>query len=197
MRLVLKILIGLLAVFVLLAVGLHVAAKSGREAEQAFLGVLQKTLVVSSSSFPPNGDMPVSCSCKGKEISPALLWENPYPAVESYVVLATDYDVPTPAFTLYNLSHWVVYNLPASVRSLPEGVTVEQLRMLGGKIGKNGTGDANYIGPCPPLGRHGYVFRVYALDQALSFTELPGKQQVLDAMKGHVLGYGELTGYFQ
>ncbi|WP_080238524.1 YbhB/YbcL family Raf kinase inhibitor-like protein [Spirosoma rigui] len=197
MRSLFKILLGLLAVFLLLAIGLHVAATSSRAAEEASLNVLRKTVDVSSSSFPPNGDMPVSCSCKGKELSPALLWESPDQAVESYVVLATDYNVPTPAFSLYNLSHWVVYNLPASVRSLPEGVTAEQLRMLGGKVGKNGMGDTRYIGPCPPVGRHGYVFRVYALDQMLSFTELPGKQDVLDAMQGHVIGYGELTGYFQ
>jgi Raf kinase inhibitor-like YbhB/YbcL family protein len=197
MRLLFKILIGLFAGLLLLAIGLHVAATSGRADEQAALSTLRKILTVSSSSFPPNGDMPVSCSCKGGDVSPALLWENPGPAVESYVVLATDYDVPIPAFSLYNLSHWVVYNLPASVRSLPEGVTAEQLRMLGGKVGKNGMGDARFIGPCPPLGRHGYVFRVYALDQMLPFTKLPGKQDVLDAMQGHILGYGELTGYFQ
>lgn len=197
MRLLFKILIGLLAAFVLLAAGMYIRAKTGWEAEQSSLSTLRKTVEVSSSSFPPDGDMPVSCSCKGKELSPALSWKNPDPAVESYVILATDYDVPTPAFPLYNLSHWVVYNLPASVLSLPEGVTAEQLHMLGGKIGKNGTGDARYIGPCPPVGRHGYVFRVYAIDQVLSFTKLPGKQEVLDAMKGHVLSYGELTGYFQ
>lgn len=197
MRLLARILAGLIIGFVLLAVGLHSSATGDRETELAHLSTLKNTLSVSSRSFPPNGDMPVSCSCKGKERSPELRWENARPNVESYVVLATDYDVPVPAFPLYSLSHWVVYNLPASVRSLPEGVTSEQLRLLGGKIGKNGTGDPTYIGPCPPAGRHAYVFRVYALDQMLSFTNLPGKQAVLSAMNGHVLGYGELTGYFQ
>lgn len=197
MRLFSRILIGLVIGFILVALGLYVLAKSGRETELADLSTLKKTVLLSSSSFPPNGDMPINCTCNGQELSPALLWEGARPDVESYVVLTTDYDVPTPAFPLYNLSHWVVYNLPASVRSLPEGVTAEQMRMLGGKVGKNGTGDAKYIGPCPPVGRHAYVFRVYALDRLLSFTDPPGKQDVLDAMKGHVLGYGELTGYFQ
>lgn len=197
MRLLLRILAGLVIGLVFVAVGLFVLATRGREAERTYLTTLRKTVTLSSSSFPPNGDMPVSCTCKGEEASPALLWETAIPNVESYVVLLTDYDVPTPAFPLYNLSHWVVYNLPASVRSLPEGVTAEQLRMLSGKVGKNGTGDAKYIGPCPPIGRHAYVFRVYALDQMLSFTDPPGKQDVLDVMKGHVLGYGELTGYFR
>ena len=197
MRLLSRILVGLVIGLVLIAVGLHLSAGSGREAEIAYLSTLRKTLTLSSRSFPPNGDMPISCSCKGHEVSPELLWENSTPNVKSYAVLLTDYDVPTPAFPLYNLSHWVIYNLPGSVRSLPEGVTAEQMRMLGGKVGKNGTGDTKYIGPCPPVGRHAYVFRVYALDQMLSFTDLPGKQAVLEAMQGHVLGYGELTGYFQ
>lgn len=197
MRLLSRILVGLVIGLVLIAVGLHLSAGGGRETEYAYLSTLRKTLILSSRSFPPNGDMPISCSCKGHEVSPELLWENSTPNVKSYAVLLTDYDVPTPAFPLYNLSHWVIYNLPASVRSLPEGVTAEQLRMLGGKVGKNGTGDTKYIGPCPPVGRHAYVFRVYALDQMLSFTDLPGKQAVLEAMQGHVLGYGELTGYFQ
>lgn len=196
MRLLLRIVAGLVIGLVFVAVGLFVLAMRGREAERTYLTTLRKTVILSSSSFPPNGDMPISCTCKGEEVSPALLWETAIPNVQSYVVLLTDYDVPAPAFPLYTLSHWVVYNLPASVRSLPEGVTAEQLRMLGGKVGKNGTGDAKYIGPCPPIGRHAYVFRVYALDQMLSFADPPGKQDVLDLMKGHVLGYGELTGYF-
>lgn len=197
MRLLLRISAGLVIGLAFVAVGLFGLATRGREAERTYLTTLRKTVTLSSSSFPPNGDMPVSCTCKGDASSPALLWETTIPNVQSYVVLLTDYDVPTPAFPLYNLSHWVVYNLPASVRSLPEGVTAEQLRMLGGKVGKNGTGDAKYIGPCPPIGRHAYVFRVYALDQMLSFTDPPGKQDVLNVMKGHVLGYGELTGYFR
>lgn len=197
MRLLFQIFLGLVIVFVLAAAGLYLLARSGRKAEIAYLNALKKTMVLSSSSFPPNGDMPISCTCKGNELSPALGWENSDPGVESYVVLVTDHDVPTPAFPLYNLPHWVVYNLPPSVRSLPEGITVEQMRLLGGKIGKNGTGDMKYIGPCPPIGRHAYVFRVYALDQMLSFSDLPGKQDVLDLMKGHILAYGELTGYFQ
>lgn len=197
MRLLFRILVGLGTGFGFVAVGLHVSATDERAAESAYLSTLRKTLILSSRSFPPNGDMPVSCSCKGNGVSPELLWENTTPNVKSYVVLLTDYDVPTPGLSLYNLSHWVVYNLPASVRSLPEGVTAEQLRMLGGKVGKNGTGDTQYIGPCPPVGRHAYVFRVYALDRMLSFTDLPGKQAVLESMKSHVLGYGELTGYFR
>ena len=197
MSLLLRILVGLIGVFVILIIAMHFRAKNGKDQEEHYLATLKKNITLSSRSFPPNGDMPVNCSCRGKEASPALVWETDLPAAKSYVVLATDYDVPTPDFPVINLSHWVVYNLPASVRSLPEAVTNEQMRMLGGKIGKNSMGDLKFIAPCPPVGRHAYVFRVYALDRSLSFTDLPDKHAVLDAMTGHILGYGELTGYFQ
>ncbi len=197
MRLWLRILLGIVLALVIAATALHLYAKRQRGIEKEVLATLPKNIVVSSSSFPPNGDMPVNCTCKGQELSPALTWEANLPNAEAYVILATDYDAPSPAFSLFNLVHWVVFNLPASVRSLPEGVTSEQMRMLGGKVGKNSMGDMKYIGPCPPVGRHAYVFRVYALDQPLGFADLPGKANVLDAMQGHILGYGELIGYFQ
>lgn len=197
MRLSLRILIGIVVVIGVLAIILHFRAKNQREDEEAYLATLKRNITVSSGSFPPNGDMPVNCTCKGQEVSPALVWEGGQPNVGSYVILATDNDAPTPAFPLFNFPHWVVYNLPASVRSLPEGVTAEQMRLLSGKVGKNGMGNLKYIGPCPPLGRHAYIFRVYALDQVLTFSDQPDKEEVLNAMKGHVLGYGDLKGYFQ
>lgn len=197
MGLLLKILLGLILFFAVVATGMYVYSKQQRTEEATYHSTLKKTLTVTSSSFPPGGDMPTDCTCKGREESPALSWEGASDHTEAYVVLTTDYDVPAPSFPLYNLSHWVLYNLPSSVRSLPEGVTTEQMRMLGGKFGKNGTGNLAYVGPCPPLGRHAYIFRVYALDQPLTFAEAPDKQAILDSMQGHVLNYGELTGYFQ
>lgn len=197
MRILVRTIVGVLLAFGALSIGLHLWANSEREQEEQALGTLRKNVLLSSRSFPPNGDMPVDCGCSGREKSPALTWELDQAAVRSYAILATDYDVPSPSFSLLNLSHWVIYNLPASVRSLPEGVTPEQMRMLGGRTGKNSKGDLIFIGPCPPVGRHAYVFRIYALNQLLDFSDLPDKKMVLEAMKGHVLGYGELIGYFQ
>ena len=192
-----RILLGFVFLGVLVLVGMHLWAGSRRSQEEQKLVALNKYIHVSSRSFPPNGDMPISCSCKGEERSPEISWDNVPITATSFVILATDYDVPTPAFSIFNLSHWVVYNLPTALRSLPDGVTPAQMNALGGKIGKNSLGTSTFIGPCPPLGRHGYVFRVYALDQMLSFPTVPDKQAVLNAMEGHILGYGELTGYFQ
>lgn len=197
MRFILRILLGVVVAIGLLVVIMHVRADSQREEETAYHAALKKNVTLSSKSFPPNGDMPTNCSCRGAEASPALTWESDQAATKSYAILATDYDVPTPAYSVFNFPHWVVYNLPASVHSLPEGVTIEQMRLLNGKFGKNGAGDLKYIGPCPPIGRHAYLFRVYALDQMLSFGDAVDKEGVLDTMKGHILGYGELTGYFQ
>ncbi|MVM35590.1 YbhB/YbcL family Raf kinase inhibitor-like protein [Spirosoma sp. HMF4905] len=176
---------------------MYIRAKIGRESEEKYLTTLKKNITLSSRSFPPNGDIPVDCSCRGKGISPALMWEIDASVAQSYVILTTDYDVPTPAFPVFNLSHWVIYNLPASVRSIPEAVSSEQMRMLGGKLGKNSMGNPAFIAACPPAGRHAYIFRIYALDRMLSFTTVPDKHMLLDAMNGHVLGYGELTGYFE
>ncbi|WP_338876081.1 YbhB/YbcL family Raf kinase inhibitor-like protein [Spirosoma sp. SC4-14] len=192
-----RILLGLIVLFGLFMVVMHYRAKGQRDDEEAYLATLHKNIALSSSSFPPNGDMPVNCSCRGAEASPALAWENNLPDTQSYVLLATDYDVPTPTLPIFNISHWVLYNLPASVRSIPEAVTAEQMQLLGGKIGKNSAGNLKFIGPCPPAGRHAYWFRIYALDESLSFTDVPTKQQVIEAMKGHILGYGELRGYFE
>ncbi len=197
MKLTGKILLGLLLLIAVVAIGMRINAKRQRDNEQAYHAGLKKTLTVSSSSFPPGGDMPIDCTCKGKEASPALSWEGSTTDEEAYAVLVVDPDVPSPNFPLYNLSHWVLYNLPASVKSLPKGVTTEQLRMLGGKVGKNGTGSLAYIGPCPPVGRHAYIFRVYALDQPIALTDAPDRQTVMEAMQGHILEYGEIVGYFQ
>lgn len=197
MRTFWRIILGFFLVLVVVVAGLHFWATHKRQQEEQALVALNKYIAVSSPSFLSNGDMPLACSCKGKELSPAITWGNVPITATSYVILATDYDAPTPDFPIVNFSHWVVYNLPSSVRTLPAGVTAEQMTAIGGKIGKNGMGELKFIGPCPPFGRHSYVFRVYALDETLSFSDLPDKQAVLDAMKGHVLGYGELTGYFQ
>ena len=197
MQLLRRISLGLGAALVLIAAVLYGYAKWQRNREAAHLSVLKRALIVTSGSFPPNGDLPVNCTCEGEDRSPALTWEGSPSATKSFVVVTTDYDAPAPALPLLTFTHWIVYNLPASVHSLPEGVTPEQMRLLGGKTGKNSGGELTYVGPCPPVGRHAYVFRVYALDNTLSFSGMPDRGELMDAMRGHILDYGELTGYYQ
>ncbi len=192
-----RILTGVLIVLVLLLLVLHIRARGNRREEELTLSTRPKTITLSSQSFPPGGDLPLACSCKGPGHSPPLAWAPRVPVVKSYALLATDYDAVLARFPILNFSHWVLYNLPPSVHSLPEGVTSEQMMLLGGKIGNNGMGEQTFVPPCPPFDRHQYTFRVYALDIRLSFTRIPTRQNLLDAMHGHVLGYGELTGSFQ
>lgn len=192
-----RILTGVLIGLILLLLVLHIRARGNRREEEMALSALPHTIVLSSRSFPPGGDLPMVCSCKGPGHSPSISWKSRAPGVKSYALLATDYDAVLARFPIANFSHWVVYNLPPGVHSLPEGVTSEQMLTLGGKVGNNGMGEQTFVPPCPPFDRHRYVFRVYALDTRLSFTRIPDRQNLLDAMNGHVLSYGELTGSFE
>jgi Raf kinase inhibitor-like YbhB/YbcL family protein len=195
-RLFLRILLGLVAFLLIAAVIMHLRAKNQRADEDAYHTKLPKTVTLTSPAFAPNGPMPVECSCKGAQTSPALAWRGAPANTRAYALLLTDFDVPSPNFPVFNLSHWTMYNLAASVQTLPGAATVASVAGLGGVFGKNSMGETKYIGPCPPIGQHQYVFRVYALDQPLNFTEVADKKQVLTAMQGHILGYGELVGVF-
>ena len=192
-----RIITGGLIVCTLLAIVFHIRAKGQRGDEDNSLQALPRTISLTRKSFPPRGDLPLVCSCQGSGLSPALAWETPLNNVVSYAVLATDYDAVLARFPILNFSHWVLYNLPPTVRSLPEGVTPEQMTLLGGKIGRNGMGDQSFVPPCPSFDRHNYVFRIYALDTLLTFTGLPDRQDLLQAMQGHIIAYGELTGGFE
>lgn len=196
MRAGLKILVALLLMVTLLAVIMTMRAKRQRQDDADQLTTLSRTMTVTSPSLLAGGRMPVVCTCQGSDRSPALTWESAKPGIQSYVVLMVDEDVPTPRFPLFTSTHWVIYNLPASVRSLPEGVTSEQMRLLGGQWGINSAGNQAYAGPCSPLGQHTYVFRIFALDRLLSFPNVPDRTRLQEAMQGHILDYGEQIGYF-
>ena len=92
--------------------------------------------------------------------------------------------------------HWVIYNIPASSRGLPEAVPANGQLADGTLQGNNGAGKAGYTGPCPPSGTHRYFFKLYALDNVLSLSSGAGKDQLLKAMQGHILAQGELMGTF-
>lgn len=192
-----RILTGIFIGILLLLLVLHIRARGHHREEEQSLVNLPRTVALSSNSFPPDGDLPMACSCKGPGYSPALHWESRLTGVKSYALLATDYDAVLASFPIVNFSHWVVYNLPPTVHSLPEGISPEQMMQLGGKVGDNGMNEQAFVPPCPPFDRHRYTFRVYALDTVLSFTRIPDRQNMLDAIQGHILGYGELTGSFE
>jgi len=145
-----------------------------------------------SSAFKEGATIPKQFSCSGENISPALRWTAPPPGTRSFVLIVDDPDAPGGVWT-----HWVVYNLPALVREIPENVPKQDDIPGGGLQGRNSFGKVGYGGPCPPPGKaHRYFFHLYALDTVLSLKAGAGKQDVLNAAKGHIRARTELMGRF-
>lgn len=150
-----------------------------------------ETMAIASSAFEPNGPIPAEYTCDGEDISPPLAWEGVPEAAQSLVVIADDPDAPGGTYV-----HWVLYNLPSDVLSLPAAVPAAPELEQGRLQGENDFGNVGYGGPCPPGGTHRYVFKVYALDQALALEAGATKRQVLEAMSDHVLAGGKLVGRY-
>ena len=144
------------------------------------------SLQITSNAFANGQSIPVKYSCKGNNISPDLAWSEPPAGTQSFALIVDDPDAPMGTWV-----HWVLYNLPASTRSLQENTN-----STGMSTGKNSSGNMHYDGPCPPSGTHRYYFKLYALDTNLNLSPGATKEQVLNAMQGHVLAQGELMGTF-
>lgn len=150
-------------------------------------------LSISSPVFQEGEGIPAKYSCEGQDISPPLVWGEPPAGTNSFALIVDDPDAPGRVFT-----HWVLFNLPADSRELPEAVPTQPQFSSGALQGKNDFGKTGYGGPCPPPGRpHRYQFTLYALDQLLDLKSGASKQQVLEAMQGHIFGQGQLTGTYQ
>lgn len=141
-----------------------------------------------SPVFQQGKPIPPKYSCKGENISPALTWQGAPENTASFVLIMDDPDAPKGTWV-----HWVIYNLPDDVHHLSENANIAS---LGGIEGNNSWSKATYGGPCPPSGMHRYFFKLYALDGMLALPTGANKEQVLQAMKGHVLARAELMGTF-
>mgnify|MGYP000847456987 FL=1 len=147
------------------------------------------TLTLSSNAFAAGQSIPSKYSCLGRDISPDLSWTDAPANTRSFALIVDDPDAPMGTWV-----HWVLFNLPASARSLPENAG---LSLPAGSLqGKNSSGDARYMGPCPPSGTHRYFFKLYALDTLLDLSKGASKADLLKAMEGHILAQGELMGTF-
>jgi Raf kinase inhibitor-like YbhB/YbcL family protein len=153
----------------------------------------QMTLRLNSPAFAAGASIPARYTCEGNDISPPLEWSGIPGGTRSLVLIVDDPDAPDPKAPKMVWVHWVVYNLPPSATSLSEGV-----RTLPGdaKAGLNDWKRASYGGPCPPIGRHRYFHKLYALDIVLSLDR-PTKAKLEAAMKGHVLAEAQLIGTYQ
>ena len=154
------------------------------------------TLTIKSSVFDNGGEIPSKYTCEGEDISPPLAWTGVPETARSLVLIIDDPDAPDPKAPKMIWVHWVLYNISPDVSGLPEGIVPAQLSpdML---EGLNDWKNIGYGGPCPPIGRHRYFHKLYALDTVLEEINTPTKAKVEAAMKGHVIAQTELMGTYQ
>jgi hypothetical protein len=153
------------------------------------------SLTISSPAFPPMGAIPARYTCDGENISPPLVWSGAPRGTRSFALIVEDPDAPDPAAPKRTYVHWVLYDIPATTASLPEGATAADLPP-GTREGTNDWRRTGYGGPCPPIGRHRYFFRLFALDAALGDRGALTRGDLLRAMEGHVLESAELVGTY-
>ena len=154
------------------------------------------TLTISSSAFADRAEIPRQYTCDGTDISPPLSWSGVPVQAMSLVLIVDDPDAPDPAAPKMTWVHWVLYNLPPSSTGLPESIASSELPE-GTQQGTNDWRRTGYGGPCPPIGRHRYFHKLYALDTVLPPMKHPDKAQLEAAMQGHILAHAELTGTYQ
>ncbi len=160
---------------------------------------IPESILISSTAFAHNTDIPTRYSAYGEGISPALSWRNLPEGTRQLALILDDPVVDT----LQPFVHWIAYNIPVSASGLPEGLSpnaiVTHPGLEGMYNGANGLRRTGYFGPRPPAdGKvHTYNFRLYALDHELNLADGLNKASLLDAMRGHILATGLLTGNFQ
>jgi len=171
---------------------------AGKEASQATSekGGVPMSLTITSSAFSQNGEIPGKYTCDGKDVSPPLAWSGLPAGTKSLALIVDDPDAPDPAAPKMTWVHWVLYNIPPGATGLPEAVKSGDLPK-GTKEGLNDWKRTGYGGPCPPIGRHRYFLKLYALDVLLPELGKATKQEVEKAMKGHVLASAELVGTYK
>ncbi len=157
-------------------------------------GNMQFTL--KSSAFAHGESIPARYTCEGEDLSPELMWEGVPEDTRSLVLVVDDPDAPDPEAPKMTWVHWVLYNIPPDATGLSEGVTSDSLPS-GTEQGLNDWKRVGYGGPCPPVGRHRYFHKLYALDTVLTGMGKPTKAQVEAAMRDHIIAVAELVGTYE
>jgi Raf kinase inhibitor-like YbhB/YbcL family protein len=147
---------------------------------------------VASPAFEEGGAIPARYTCDGLDVSPPLSWSSLPDGTQSLALIADDPDAPRGTFV-----HWVLYNLPPDTHRLPEDVPNRERLPSGAVQGVNSAARVGYMGPCPPSGTHRYFFKVYALDTGLDLGGGTTKEELVNAMEGHVLAEGQLMGTYR
>ena len=167
-----------------------VATPAGKLVEFVW-GDRKMDIKVTSSAFEEGGPIPSKHTCDGADVSPALQWDGEPEGTESIALICDDPDAPMGTWV-----HWVLFNLPAGAKELPESVPPDRNLPTGAVQGVNDFGKIGYGGPCPPGGTHRYFFKIHALDVQLDLNAGANKAQLLKAMEGHILAQGQLMGTY-
>ncbi|WP_372883208.1 YbhB/YbcL family Raf kinase inhibitor-like protein [Psychromonas sp.] len=154
------------------------------------------TLTLQSSAFTGGGEIPRKYTCEAQNISPPLSWQGAPEGTRSLVLIVDDPDAPDPNAPKMTWVHWLVYNIPPETTALIEGAGADSLP-VGALQGVNDWKKAAYGGPCPPIGRHRYFHKLYALDTVLMLSNNPTKSELEKAFKGHVIAQTELIGTYE
>jgi Raf kinase inhibitor-like YbhB/YbcL family protein len=155
---------------------------------------MKNGMTLTSTRFGDGEAIPIEHTCEGSDSSPPLSWSDVPEGTQSLALIVDDPDAPDPAKPQRVWVHWVVFNIPPEVNSLPAGASSS---LPGGAAtGKNDWNEQDWGGPCPPIGRHRYFHKLYALDTRLEL-DAPTKAELVKAMEGHVLAQAELVGTYQ
>jgi hypothetical protein len=176
------------------AAGLHTVNATAPSSNPS--GEVVMSLVLRSSEFEHGGAIPRRFTCEGDDVSPPLAWSDVPPGTKALALIVDDPDAPDPAHPRRTWVHWVLYDIPPASAVLATAVKPSSLPQ-GTREGVNDWGRTGYGGPCPPIGRHRYFFKLYALDAHLGDLHRPTKAELEQAMEGHVVAHTELMGTYQ
>jgi len=177
----------LLPLLIMVVLALVVPAKvHGQEASSS-------EMELKTTSFTPGGFIPKRFTCEAADVSPALAWTDPPQGTRSFAIIEDDPDAPSGTFV-----PWVVYDLPAAYRKLPEALSGNDQMPGGGRQGTNDFSRTGYSGPCPPPGRpHRYFISLYAVGAILNLRPAATRKELDEAMQGHILAQAKLMGRYQ
>lgn len=145
-------------------------------------------IIVTSDAFEHHGNIPARYTCDGEDAFPALRFEDVPSKAKTLAIICDDPDAPNGLWV-----HWIAFNIPASTPEIKES---DEVLSLGAIIGTNSWNKQSWGGPCPPSGTHHYFFKVYALDTQLALDKTARNIDLVRAMQGHIIGYGELMGLY-
>ena len=180
----------------ILAIALAPARSEGQERSLTGEEDPEVPMKLVSPAFAPKGEIPTRYTCEGDDLSPPLRWSGVPAGTKSLALVVDDPDAPDPRAPKRTWVHWVLYGIPASATGIEEGAPADELP-AGTRVGTNDWGRTDYGGPCPPIGRHRYFHKLYALDVDLAELRSTTKADLEKAMAGHVLAQAELVGTYE